>query len=82
MSTPRPDLSDKRFMTVVLVSDPSFHTPLITFLRGCFGPDAAHSAFGYGFRQYEAIAVAAKPIEVLAMAGDRNGVRSVRPFRV
>jgi len=78
----RPDLHDKRFMAVVIVTEPRFHTPLITFLRQTFGEDAAHSAFGYGYRQYEAIAVAAKPIQVLAKVGDRNGVKSVRSFRI
>jgi len=33
----------------------AYQTPVIRFLRKEFGKDAAKSAFGFGFRQYEAV---------------------------
>lgn len=61
----------KRFRAVIELNGHSeFHTSVVVHMRKKFGRDAAQSAHGFGYRQYEAVLVTVPPGEViLAMAG-------------
>lgn len=77
----RPDLD--KFPTVIILDAEKwgFHTPIIVAMRRAFGKDAAWSAYGYGFRQYSAVAVNASIKDVKAAIAGKNWEKIVRVQR-
>lgn len=75
----RPNLS--KYKTIVVVTDAAYHTPVIVHLRKTFGKEVVWSAYGYGFRQFQAVVVNAPVDKVKQALAARSGVAEIKRWR-
>ncbi len=79
----RPSLHGYRSVIVFknYLLDYGYHTAVIVAMRKAFGRSAAWSAYGYGYRQYEAVAVDASLQDVKAVIKGKKWAKLVKAKR-